>query len=439
MSLGFDASLLRRVIDSFTGGANPAEIAAQAAVAAAAVGLAFMLARAMCVRVPISGRWKFGKGDFERVAFALLAVAFVWGGKRLLEPFQESDGGPLEVVLSLFIALAVIRIASYVLGHVIPEGGLQRVVIRIVQWIAWIGVLLHIVGLLPDALEALDAHGLVFGKNKTEITILDVLKGVAALFFSIVFALWLSRVTETRVMAADTMEMTTRVVIAKVVRIATIFLALFIALPIAGIDITTLSILSGAVGVGLGFGLQKIASNYVSGFIVLLDHSLRIGDVVTVDGKRGEVKLIGSRYTVIKGGDGVESIVPNEKLITDTVQHHTYSDPRVSIVIGVAVTYDTDVDRACAVLAQIAKKHERVIAEPPAAARAKQFTEHGVDLELTVWINDPAVGDADLKSELLKDILRTFKAEGIQIPYPRRDVRILATPETPQFPAKSTV
>ena len=437
MDLSFDTSLLRRVIDTFTEGANTTEIIAQAAVGAAALALAFLVAHAICRRVAINPRWKFGKGDFERVAFAILALAFVWAGKHALEPFQQSDGGPLEVVLSLLVALTVIRIASYVLGHVIPEGGLQRVVIRIVQWIAWIGVLLHIVGFLPGVLEALDSHGITFGKNKSEITLLDVMKGVAALFFSIVFALWLSRVTETRVMGADSMEMTTRVVIAKVVRIATIFLALFIALPIAGIDITTLSILSGAVGVGLGFGLQKIASNYVSGFIVLLDRSLRIGDVVTVDGKRGEVKAIESRFTVIKGGDGVESIVPNEKLITDTVQHHTYSDPRVSIVIAVAVTYDTDVDRACALLGEIARKHDRVIEDPPAAARAKQFTEHGVDLELTVWIRDPAVGDADLRSELLKDILRTFKAQEIQIPYPRRDIRILATPETPQLPVAS--
>ena len=437
MGLSFDTSILSRVIGAFTGGANTTEIIVQAVVAIAGIGLAFGLARVICTRVPISARWKFGKGDFERVAFALMALAFVWAGKRALEPFQESDSGPLEVVLSLLIALAVIRIASYVLGHVIPEGGLQRVVIRTVQWIAWIGVILHIVGFLPGVLDALDSHGIAFGKNKSEITLLDVLKGVAALFFSIVFALWLSRVTETRVMAADSMEMTTRVVIAKVVRIATIFLALFIALPMAGIDVTTLSILSGAVGVGLGFGLQKITSNYVSGFIVLLDHSLRIGDVVTVDGRRGEVKAIESRYTVIKGGDGVESIVPNEKLITDTVQHHTYSDPRVSIVIGVAVTYDTDVDRACALLHEIAKKHRRIIDDPPIAARVKQFTAHGVDLELTVWIKDPAVGDADLRSELLKDILRTFKAQRIEIPYPRRDVRILATGETPQLPVVS--
>jgi small-conductance mechanosensitive channel len=214
-----------------------------------------------------------------------------------------------------------------------------------------------------------------------------------------------------------------------VVRIAALFIAIFVALPMAGIDVTTLSIFSGALGVGLGFGLQKIASNYVSGFIVLLDRSLRIGDVVTVDGKRGEVKAIESRYTVIKGSDGVESIIPNEKLITESVNHHTYSDPKVSLVMGVTVSYDSDVDRALQLLCDVAKKQGRVIAEPAAQSRVKQLTDHGVELELTVWISDPQVGEGELKSDILKDVLRAFRAGGIAIPYPRREIRMINTPE----------
>jgi small-conductance mechanosensitive channel len=222
-----------------------------------------------------------------------------------------------------------------------------------------------------------------------------------------------------------------------VVRISALFIAIFVALPMAGIDITTLSIFGGALGVGLGFGLQKIASNYVSGFIVLLDRSLRIGDVVTVDGRRGEVTAIESRYTVIKGSDGVESIIPNEKMITESVQHHTYSDPRVSVVIVVSVTYESDVERACALLGELARKHPRVIPEPAAMARIRNLTALGVEIELTVWISDPAVGEGDMRSELLKDVLKAFRAEGIEIPYPRRDVRLLATPETNKIPSIS--
>ncbi|HXS52574.1 MAG TPA: mechanosensitive ion channel domain-containing protein, partial [Usitatibacter sp.] len=246
-------------------------------------------------------------------------------------------------------------------------------------------------------------------------------------------------VTETRVMASESMEITTKVVVGKVVRITAILVAIFVALPFAGIDVTTLSIFSGALGVGLGFGLQKIASNYVSGFIVLLDRSLRIGDVVTVDGRKGEVKAIESRYTVIRGLDGVESIVPNETLITQTVSHHTYSDPKVSVVIAVSVAYESDVAKACEVLLEVAKRHKRVLDEPASAALVKEFGDNGIDLSLTVWIADPAVGEGRLRSDLLLDILASFKAHGIEIPYPRRDVRILATAETPGKPANSRI
>jgi small-conductance mechanosensitive channel len=344
----------------------------------------------------------------------------------------------LGIVVTLLLAYAVIRTSIYVLGHVIPEGGLQHAVIRVVYWAAWIVTALYVAGLLPDAIAFLEAHGFTFGRNKTEITLLDLLKGAIALFLAITLALYLSRITESRVLGSEDLEMTTRVVIAKVVRITMFFIAIFIALPMAGIDVTTLSIFGGALGVGLGFGLQKIASNYVSGFIVLLDRSLRIGDVVTVDGKRGEVKAIETRFTVIRGDNGVESIIPNEKLITESVQHHTYSDTKVSVVVGVWVSYESDVVLACDVLAEIARGHKRVIPDPAPLARVKQLGDNGIELELTVWISDPAVGEADLKSALYKDILRRFPESRIEIPYPRREIRVLATPEMRNLPASSS-
>jgi small-conductance mechanosensitive channel len=235
-------------------------------------------------------------------------------------------------------------------------------------------------------------------------------------------------------MAEQSIELSTRIVINKVVRLAAVFIAVMVALPMVGIDLTTLSIFSGALGVGLGFGLQKIASNYVSGFIVLLDRSVRIGDIVTVAGRRGEVKAIENRFMVIRGGDGVESIIPNEMLITDIVNHHTYTDPKVAVVVNVAVSYESDVERACAILIECARRQNRIIDDPPPLAFVKDLSETGVNLTLTVWISDPGKGEGDLRSDLLKDILRSYKAEGVEIPYPRRDVRVLATPETPESP-----
>ena len=434
LNLDLGPSPLSRVIEAVAG-TTPHAWLLDLAVGGGGIVLGWLLARSICRVVPASRRWQFGKGEFSSVAIPLFALVIVWIGKHVLANYQDVD--ILEILDSILIAITAIRAAIYILGHVIPAGGFQRLVMRVVYGAALIGVVLYATGFLGDTLGWLDAHGFQVGKDKHEITLLDLVKGTVAIFFAIVLALWLSRVAEGRVMAAESMEQTTRIVITKVLRIVLLMLAFFFVLPMAGIDITTLSILSGAIGVGLGFGMQKIASNYVAGFIVLLERSLRIGDVVTVDGRRGEVQAIETRYTVIRGGDGVESMIPNEKLIGEIVNHHTYSDPRVSVVIGVTVSYESDVEKACTLLLQAAKRHKRVITEPPSAARVKQLTDHGVDLEMTVWIQDPHLAEADLRSELLLEVLREFKAAGIQIPYPRRDVRVFATPETTESAVRS--
>ncbi len=426
--MALDLSPLSQALASLTEQTTITDWLAQAGVLVAGLAAAWFIARGLGSRVRPTDRWKFGKGDVQRAVFPVLAFLFVWVGKLVLARWQGVAF--LDIFVSLLAAYAIIRSATYILGHVFPEGGFQHVVIRFITWLAWIGVVLHITGLLPEVLAALESVGFRFGKDSREITLLDVLKGVLAMFLTVTLALWLSRVTESRVLASESIALTTRVVITKVVRVLALLLAVFIALPLAGIDVTTLSIFSGALGVGLGFGLQKIASNYVSGFIVLLDHSLRIGDVVTVDGRRGEVKAIESRYTVIKGGDGVESIIPNEKLITESVNHHTYSDPKVSMVIPVWISYESDVDLACALLLEAGKRQARVIDDPSAAARVKQLGDHGIELELTVWIGDPHTGEGDLRSDLLRDVLKAFKARAIEIPYPRRDVRLINTDAT---------
>ncbi|MGZ5581522.1 MAG: mechanosensitive ion channel family protein [Usitatibacter sp.] len=426
MALTIEISPVRDFVENLAGEATAVEWLWQAGVVAAAVLLGWYATRVIRREIISSSRWKFGAGEFRRVAVPVLAVCFLWAGKLALG--QHQTVVLLDIVQSLLVALALIRFAEYVLSHILPRGkGLHRAV-RIIAWGAWIGAALHLTGLLPQVLESLDSIGFTLGR--TEITLLDVLKGAAAMVLTIALSLWISRITEGRVMASESMDVTTRVVIAKVVRVAALFLAVFIALPLAGIDVTTLSIFSGAVGVGLGFGLQKIASNYVSGFIVLVERSLRIGDVVTVDGRRGEVTAIEARFTVIKGADGAESLIPNEKMITEIVTHHTYSDPRVSLTVAVWISYDSDVDVACAQMLAAAKRQARVIADPAAAARVKQLGDHGIELELTLWIRDPSQGEGDLKSELLKDVLRSFKAHAIEIPYPRRDVRVFATPAT---------
>jgi len=416
-------------------GATPLEWGLQVAVVLCAYALGWTFAHLACSRVKLSPRWKFGEGDFERVAFPMATFVFLWVGKFFLARAQSVP--VLDIVESLLVAWMAVRLAVYVLTHILPRGAFLDAVLRTIAWLAWIAVALHVVGLLGDVIDALDAVGFTVGASKQRVTPLLVLQALAALFLTLTVAMWLSRISETRLMASSQVEMSTRIVLSKLVRLSALFIAVMIALPMVGIDITTLSIFSGALGVGLGFGLQKIASNYVSGFIVLLDRSLRIGDIVTVDGRRGEVVAIESRYTVIKGLDGVESIIPNEKLITDSVNHHTYSDPKVSVQVAVSVSYESDISKALALLLECARRQPRIIDSPAPAAVVKQLSDSGVDLTLITWIADPNRGEGELRSALLIDIVSTFKANGIEIPYPRRDVRLITTPATPENPMES--
>jgi small-conductance mechanosensitive channel len=434
--MSLDIAPLREFMEGVTGKASPLQWAAQFAIVLIAVLAAWPISRTVCGRVHVNPRWKFGAGEFRRVAFPFFALVLVWVAKLAMEHYTQPVA-LLDITVALLVAFVLIRLAVYILGHVLPQGATLRLAVRIIAWVAWIGVALHVTGLLPEVLEGLDDVGFTIGKTKTRVTLLLILQAVAAMAVTLTLALWAARITESRVLAAQTVEMSTRVVIVKLVRTFAIILAILVALPMAGIDITALSIFSGAVGVGLGFGLQKVASNYVSGFIVLLERSLRIGDVITVDNKRGVVQAIESRYTVLKAGDGTETIIPNEDMITKQVIHHTYSDPKVATVLTVSVTYATDAEHACEALAEIGKRNARAIGDPAPHARVVGLGDNGIQLELTVWIDDPEKGEADLRSELLKDILRTFRAKGIEVAAPRRDVRRIATPEMPESPSTS--
>ena len=433
--MAVDFTPFHAFVATLAGNASVENWAWQLGVTAVALAVGWLMARVVSREVKPSGRWKFGEGDFERVAFPLFASIFLLLAKAILSRFQPV--ALVSIAQSLMVAWLLIRLAVYVLGHILPEGGFLRGSIRTIAWLAWIGVALHITGLLPEVLSALEDVGITVGKNKQRITLLLLMQVVGALALTLTLAAWLSRVTETRVMAAKHVEMSTRVVISKLVRTAALFLAVLVALPMVGIDITALAIFGSALGVGLGFGLQKIASNYVSGFIVLLDRSLHIGDLITVDTRRGVVTAIESRYTVVKGSDGTEYIIPNEKFITDTVNHHTFSDPKVAVVVPVSISYESDLEAALGVLREAAAAQQKVLEDPRPVARAKALAADGIDLELVCWIGDVVVGDADLKSDLIREILRRFAAAGIEIPYPRRDVRLLATPAIQETAAKS--
>jgi small-conductance mechanosensitive channel len=210
-----------------------------------------------------------------------------------------------------------------------------------------------------------------------------------------------------------------RVMLSKFVQALLILVAVLIALPAVGVDPTVLSVFGGALGVGLGFGLQKIASNYVSGFIILMDRSVGLGDVITVDRHSGEIIKLTARYVVVRGADGTEILIPNETLVTTTVVNHCYSDRLVRVAVPVPMDYRSDIRLARQLLLDAALRHPRVLRQPAPDVLIKQFGEVGVELELGVWVDDSRPGPAGLRSDLYGAIWDAFKASGVRMPPPK--------------------
>ena len=386
------------------------------------LALAWLFMRLIRARVPVQeGAWKLGMGGVNRITFPLAALLLVLIGKAVLQHWQHVS--LLNVTVPLLLSLALVRLAVYALRHIFAPSGWLHTSERFIAIMIWSGVALHLTGFLPEILQTLDDFSIHIGKHK--ISLLLILSGLLSVAVTMLIALWFASTMEKRLMRAEHLNMSLRVVLAKFIRAALVLIGVLIALPLAGIDITVLSVFGGALGVGIGFGLQKIASNYVSGFIILLDHSIRIGDLVTVDNRYGTVTNISSRYAVIKGLDGTEAIIPNETLITSTVLNHSYTNHELRVGIPLQVSYDSPLEKAMEIMQEEAGKHARVIQDPPPKVFLKSFGESGIDLELSAWINDPEEGQQNLRSEINLAIWRRFQQEGIEIPYPHRVVKLV--------------
>jgi small-conductance mechanosensitive channel len=424
-------SPLEHTIEAVAAQAGSGRGMTQLAVVVAGLGIGWLVGGALRRRVAAhGGGWDFGKGGFDRVAFPLAALGLIWGARFLVR--RHFPTPVIDLAVALLVAFAVIRLAVYVLRRVLPEGALLRGSERTIAIAMWAGVALHVTGILPEVWEALESVS--FNAGKQRISLLLVLQGLVSVAVALAISMWLANLIEGRILAAERIEVSTRVVLAKLVRAVAFFLAVLVALPLVGIDVTALSVFGGALGVGLGIGLQKIASNYVSGYIILLDRSVRIGDLVTVDNRHGVVKAIASRYTVIRSLDGTESIIPNETLITQAVTNHSFTDRKALVKVKVPVGYASDVDRVFALLLDIAGRQPRVLADPAPACNIVAFGDNGIDIELGAWIEDPDQGQAALRGAILKDALAAFRAEGIEIPFPQRDVRLLGSPDAAHKP-----
>jgi len=387
-----------------------------------ALWLSFVVRRKL--RRGDSKRHEIGLGGVGRFVFSLSALVLVLTGRWVFAHLHHGVS-LFNVAVPLLTAMAVICFAIYMLRLVFAPGRLLATFERTLAWIIWLCFALHVLGLSSDILEFFDDLGFHLGHQRISLLLIGqaVLWSVVALLL----ALWAGRLAEERLMSAEGMDVTLRVMLAKLMRAVLVVLAVLIALPAVGIDLTALSVFGGALGVGVGFGLQKIASNYISGFIILLDRSVTIGDFIAIEHHAGILSKMTARYVVVRALDGTEAIIPNETVITSTVINHSYTDRRVSMAVPVRISYASDLDCAMRLMLEIARRQSRVLAEPPAAVLIKAFSDNGIDLELGVWMEDPERGKANLRSDIYHDIWREFRANGIDIPYPQREVRLIGS------------
>jgi len=356
--------------------------------------------------------------DVER-SRRLRGIAFALVGAVALMLFERffGHGRPsslLHMALSLLLALAAARIGVYVLKYVLRLShramSLQSFFVRTV----WLLFALHVTGLFEPLMDLLQDMGLTIGN--TYISLLQVLQALVVVTVMLVLALWLGGALERRLMNTEALDKHFRVVAVKLLRGLLVFMSVVIALPLVGIDSTFLSVLGGALGVGLGFALQKIASNYVSGFIILMDRSIRMGDVITVDGRQGTVIRLEARCIALSATDGTVFIVPNETFMTQTIINHTLAGGGVCRTLILEVAFGSNLEQVGAILENAARQQPRVLSEPPPSVALLRHTGYGLELSLQFWIADPGVSDLGLRSNILHAVQQGLREAQIAVP-----------------------
>ena len=386
----------------------------------AVLGACLLLAW-LCVRLlrrpdtALDSIW-FGARNFDGVLFPLIAIALAFAARIAIAGLQKV--AVFKLAIPILLSLLVIRLTARVLGATFKGSAWVKRLERSLSWIAWLAVVLWVTGVLPLMLEAMEDVSWKMGA--TRMNLRTLIEGILIAGLMLVGALWAAAAIEKKLLRGTGDDLSIRKIAANLARVLLLFLGLMFALSAVGIDLTALSVLGGAIGVGLGFGLQKIAANYVSGFVILAERSLRIGDMVTVDNFSGVVNDIRTRYTVIRALNGREAIVPNEMLITQRVENLTLDDMKVLISTPVQVAYGTDV-RALApkVVATVARV-ARVLKDPGPSCQLAEFAADGMNLTISFWIRDPENGQGNVKSEVNLAVLDLFNAEGVEIPFPQR-------------------
>lgn len=390
----------------------------EAAVLLACLGTAWLVVRWLRGPQARPASIWFGRGVVDGVLFPVLALAATYTARRLLE--GSLPIALLRLAVPILLSLVVIRVTARVLHAGFPGSALIRAVERTVSWVAWIGAVLWVTGVLPVVMEELD--GIRWTAGAVTISLRQVIEGTLSVVVVLVIALWVSAAVEARLLRGAGDNLSLRKIAANATRALLLFVGLLLALSAAGIDLTALGVLGGAVGVGIGFGLQKLAANYVSGFVILAERSLRIGDVVKVDGFEGRITDINTRYTVLRALSGRESIVPNELLITQRVENISLSDRHLLLSTVVQVAYGTDLDGLMPALVEVVQGVPRVLGDPAPNVLLSAFAADGLELTVQFWIADPENGQGNVKSAVNLAVLACLNRRGVEIPYPQRVV-----------------
>jgi small-conductance mechanosensitive channel len=343
----------------------------------------------------------------------------------------------LRPAMLLVGAAALIRASVFVLRHSFSPGSRLKAWEGALTATIWLIVALHILGWLPVVEQTLDEYALTFGNVR--ISLYNVVSFALLTVLLLLVALWISNAIGWRVAKSTVLDDTMKRALAKLVTFTLATVAVVSAMVAAGIDLTAFAVFGGALGVGIGLGLQRVVSNFVSGFILAFEGSIREGDVIFVGGKHGTVKALHARHIVLHTYDGLDILVPNENLITAEITNWSYGgDRKVRLNLPVQISYADDPETAIPVLVAAAQEHKSVLAEPAPAVIVKGFGDNGVDLELRVWIDDLDYGVANVRSDLCRRIWRVFRDAGITIPFPQRDVRLFeANPAAAGHPANA--
>jgi small-conductance mechanosensitive channel len=384
------------------------------AVLGACVGLAWLTVRALRGNVVRPSSVWFGERIVDGVLFPVLALALAVAARWLLARSQLLQVvAVFQIAVPILASLVVIRVAVRVLRVAFPQSQAVRVVERTLSWLVWLALVLWVTGLLPLVLQELEAIQWKLGG--ANVSLRSLLEGALSAVVVLVAALWISAAIEVRLLAGAANNLSVRKIAANAVRALLLLVGLLLAMSAAGIPLGALGVLGGAVGVGIGFGLQKLASNYVSGFVILAERSLRIGDMVKVDGFEGRITDISTRYTVVRSPAGRQSIVPNEMLITQRIENLSLADPTVSLSSGLRIPHGTDLNALMPRLARAVSQVPRVLDRPAPEIQLAAIAAEGLELLVSFSINDPDKGQGNVKSDVNLAVLRTLAEAGVKV------------------------